>query len=183
MVDTYVPFRKRTDYWMPEIKKATADLKDFETYLKKLLRNKHTISTGKPTENVLLEYRNILNSIFDIKNILCKTHKSEIALDEIINRKYEFLKSNVRVFILNFFRGTEKHLNFLVSVLPEVEKKKQDRNYTQDTIDILRKGRLHSQIVDYIYSYIRILFILRNLFMNIKEGISQNNNKASTWKL
>jgi hypothetical protein len=181
MIDTYVSFKKRAECWMPDIKKAATDLMDFEAYLEKLLKNKRTISTGKPANKILLEYRNILESLFDIKSILCKTHKSEIVLDRNIEGKLKSLKSNIRIFILNFYKGTKKHLKCLLNMLPEVENKKQDKKYAHNMIDIVRVGRLHSQIVEYIYSYISILFILRNLCMNIKDGIS--NNKRSTWKL
>jgi len=183
MVGIYVSFKKHSEYWLPEIDKINSDLKNFEIYLNNLIRKKQTTSTGKPIDKILLEYKEIIDGFSIIKNILCKSNESEEILNRFIIKIFNLLKNNILDFALIFFRGTKVHLKLLKSHFPEFEEMKVDKCSAQNTIEIIKIGKVYSLTVDCIYSYFEMLSIFRNICMNIKEGITKSNNRTSIWKL
>jgi len=182
MVGTYALFKKHTEILLPEISKSYDDLMNFETFLNNLAKKKPITSTGKSITEILSEHKEIVNSLRNIENVLSGHHESLEDLDSRIVQKFVHIKGKIHPFLLNFFKGTQRHLAILESNLSVPEGKKDDNHSVQNKSDVLKSGELHAQVVDYIYAFIGFLSMYRNICMYIKSGIARNN-KASIWKL
>ena len=182
MVGTYALFKKHTEILLPEIGKSYDDLMNFEAYLNNLAKKKPVTSAGKPIEKILSEHKEIVDSLRNIENALSGSHESLEDLDNLIVQEFVHIKGKIHPFLLNFFKGTPRHLAILESNLSVPEGKKDDNNSAQSKSDIIRSGELHAQTVDYIYAYIGFLSMFRNICMYIKSGTTRNS-KTSIWKL
>lgn len=182
MVGTYALFKKHTEILLPEIGKSYSDLTNFRAYLSNLAKKKPTTSTGKTIDEILSEHKEIIDSLHKIENALSNPHESLEDLDNSIIPQFVLIKSKIHPFLLNFFKGTPRHLTILESNLSVPEDKKDDKISVQNTNDVIKSGELHAQTVDYIYAYIGFLSMFRNICMYIKSGTARSN-KTSIWKL